>query len=122
MADVSRRSLLDSPWYWAYVFLAAALAALFLMGPRYAQRQAQIERNYQARQRAAQYRAGEAPRTPLSDEERTAIPLWPLFLVLSALLAVTWYAVWRRGLTPRTADNAAAQSPSSLQGSRHESA
>jgi hypothetical protein len=99
MTDVPsppKKSVLDSPWYWLYVFSAAALAALFLAGPRYAQRQAQLERNYQARQRAVQHRVGEAPSTPLSEPSRTHIPLWPLFGVLSVLLLIAWWKLGRR--------------------------
>src|SRR5690606_35529092 len=94
--EPARRSLLDSPWYWAYVFVAAALAALFLMRPRFDARQAQIERNYQARHRSVQVRVGERPRTPMSEEGRTSIQLWPLFLVLSLLLVTTGIGVWQR--------------------------
>jgi hypothetical protein len=88
--------MLDSPWYWLYLFSAAALAALFLAGPRYEQRQAQLERSYQARQRAVQHQVGETPSTPLSEPTRTTIPLWPLFGVLSVLLLVAWWGLWNR--------------------------
>jgi hypothetical protein len=100
--STDRKSVLDSPWYWVYLFSAAALAALFLAGPRYAARQAQLERNYQARQRAVQQRVGETPSTPLSDTGRTSIPLWPLFAVLSLLLMMAWWQLWRKKL-PRVA-------------------
>jgi hypothetical protein len=96
LPPAERKSVLDSPWYWAYLFTAAALAALFLAGPRYAARQAQLERNYQARQRGVQHRVGETPSTPLSDSSRTIIPLWPLFAILSTVLVMTWWGLWRR--------------------------
>lgn len=96
-----RKSVLDSPWYWVYLFSAAALAALFLAGPRYAARQAQLERNYQSRQRAVQHRLGETPSTPLSDVSRTTIPLWPLFAVLSVVLLLAWWQLWRNKVAKR---------------------
>jgi hypothetical protein len=96
-----RRSVLDSPWYWVYLFSAAALAALFLAGPRYAARQAQLERNYQSRQRAMQHRVGETPSTPLSSENQTTIPLWPLFSLLSVLLLLAWWQLWRSKVARR---------------------
>lgn len=41
--------LSDTPWFWVYVFATAALAALLLIGPKYQQRQPQLERQYRAR-------------------------------------------------------------------------
>lgn len=41
--------LTDTPWFWVYVFATSALAALLIIGPKYQQRQPQLERQYRAR-------------------------------------------------------------------------
>jgi hypothetical protein len=85
-----RRRLTDSPWYWVYLFCTGGLIALLLMGPRFAVRQAQIERNDQARQRAARQVAGQAPDTRPSSQADTAITLAPLATILVMLLVAAW--------------------------------
>jgi len=91
-----RTPLTDSPWYWLYVFATAGLIALVIIGPKFSARQAQMERNYQGRQRANEHRVGLTPDTPLSTSEHTYIRLWPLYVMLFALLAVGWIGVWWR--------------------------
>jgi hypothetical protein len=95
-ARPSRPSITDSPWYWLYLFATAGLLALLLIGPKFTARQAQLERNYQGRQRALQHRAGEAPHTPLSTPKDTAIRLGPLYTVLLVLLLAGWSGLWLR--------------------------
>ena len=85
-----RPRLTDSPWYWVYLFCTAGLVAVLLMGPRFAARQAQIEHNSQARQRAAWQVAGQASDTRLPPRTDTAITLGPLTVVLAILLASGW--------------------------------
>ena len=87
--------LSDSPWYWAYLFCTAGLIALVLIGPKFAARQAQVERKYQGRQRAAQQSAGQEPNTPLSSTGSTAITLAPLIALLAAGVLVCWVQLWR---------------------------
>ncbi len=86
----NRAPLTDSPWYWLYLFATAALVALVLMGPRYAARQAQLERNLQGRQRAAQQAAGDQPTTPLTAEDQPTIRLSPLYAIMAVLLLAAW--------------------------------
>jgi hypothetical protein len=88
--DSPRRPITDSPWYWLNLFATFGLVALILMDPKFSARQAQMERNYQARQRAMQSRIGQAPSTPLSTEENTTIRLWPLIVVMTVLLLAGW--------------------------------
>ncbi len=88
------RPLADSPWFWVYLFGIAALIALALAGPKFGERQAQIEREYQGRTRAAQNLNGAEPDVPLSTSERTLITLRPLFLALAAITAVGWIVHW----------------------------
>ena len=77
----------DSPWFWAYVFATAGLAALLLAWPKYHERQQQIERHY--RGRVALRHATEIPGVVASTDDRseTFIPLWPLGLVCALVLA-----------------------------------
>ncbi len=89
-------SITDSPWYWAYVFIAAALAILFVAQERIRTRQAQVENKSQGRQRAARSLAGQQPSTPLSTPSNTLVQLWPLFVTLSVLLCVTMFGLSRR--------------------------
>lgn len=89
-ANPSCSAMTDSPWYWIYLFCTAGLIALVLAEPRFSARQAQIERNYQARQRAVQRVAGREAVTPLSTPSDTSITLRPLYVLLGLLLAVAW--------------------------------
>jgi hypothetical protein len=85
----------DSPWFWAYLFTTAALIALALIGPKFAARQAQIEREFQGRQRAAQSVHGQEPSGELSTAERTLISLRPLFFGLAAITTIAWIVFYR---------------------------
>jgi hypothetical protein len=93
------RPLTDSPWFWAYLFATAALIALALIGPKFAARQAQIEREFQGRQRATQQTHGHEPSGQLSTAERTLITLRPLFLTLAAITITAWIIFWRTQVT-----------------------
>jgi hypothetical protein len=90
-----QRSATDSPWFWAYVFATSGLIALALIGPKFARRQAQIEREFQGRQRAAQTINGQEPSGPLSTAERTMLTLQPLFVGLAAITTIAWIIFWR---------------------------
>jgi len=90
-----RQPITDSPWFWAYLFATAALIALALMGPKYSARQAQIEREFQGRQRAAQTMQGQEPTGQLSTAEQTLITLRPLFIVSAAATVIVWIVFWR---------------------------
>jgi hypothetical protein len=88
------RPLTDSPWFWAYLFGTAALVALALAGPKYGPRQAQIEREYQGRTRAAQNLNGAEPDLELSTAERTLVTLRPLFILLAGITMGAWLVFW----------------------------
>jgi|SRR6185295_15672747 len=91
----AQRPITDSPWFWVYLFATGALIALALMGPKFAARQAQIEREFQGRQRAAQSASGQEPSGALSSAEKTLITLRPLFLTMAAITVVAWIVFWR---------------------------
>lgn len=100
MASPSR-ALTDSPWFWAYLFTTAGLISLALISPKYAQRQAHIEREFQGRQRVAQSRGGQEPSGALSTAGQTLVTLQPLFLGLAAIMIVAWIVFWRKHLAGR---------------------
>ena len=87
----------DSPWFWIALFGAMGLAALLAVSPKYGQRQAAIERKYQARQQMARSAdgmpiAGETrPPTDVaySDPNNTIVTLWPIRLVVLLVTVVS---------------------------------
>jgi hypothetical protein len=111
------RSLTDSPWFWAYLFATAALIALALIAPKYAERQADIERQFQGRQRAAQQAQGQEPNVELSTAERTLITLQPLFITLAAVTIIAWIIVWHRRRLPTPDPRHPSTVPSACPGS-----
>jgi hypothetical protein len=91
-----RTPITDSPWFWVYLFGTAALIALALLTPKYGPRQAQLEREFQGRQRAAQNLNGQEPSITMSSADRPLISLQPLYFGLAALTAVAWIVFWLR--------------------------
>ena len=92
----ARGPITDSPWFWAYLFATAGLIALALMAPKFAQRQAHIEREFQGRQRAAESMNDREPTVPMSRASETLITLQPLFFALAAITMVAWIVFWRK--------------------------
>jgi hypothetical protein len=88
------RPITDSPWFWVYLFGTAALIALALASPKFGPRQAQIEREYQGRTRAAQNLTGAEPDLTMSTAQRTLVTLRPLFIALAAITAAGWIVFW----------------------------
>ena len=98
----------DSPWLWFAVFTACGLAALLATGGKFGKRQAGIERQYQARAAVAsgklqikvggagQKRAVGAP--DYATPERTAVPIWPLEILLGLVCAASFALLLRERL------------------------
>jgi hypothetical protein len=87
----------DCPWFWVGIFATAALLALVVAGPRFSHRQAQIERRFQARERAGQTVGGREGVRGLVTPGRTTVRLGPLFVLLGLAVAVSWCLfAWRR--------------------------
>lgn len=97
----TRVTIFQSVWFWVYVFAAAALCALLIMGPRFAERQAQLEKNYQARNRANQQAMGEPVEGKVSEPGDTIITLTPLYIGLGVLFVVAWAVVWWKFFRPK---------------------
>ena len=111
MEAPTRPPITDSAWFWVLVFSLMALGALAAMSGKYGRRQANIERQYQARERVA---AGDRGPAANDDEQRrsfampgqTLVPLWPLAFLLAAVAAIAATMLYRsrqasqRGVAP----------------------
>jgi hypothetical protein len=104
-----RPPITDSAWYWVLTFSLVSSAALAAMSFKYDRRQANIERNYQARERVAERITAEnnsddglridnlETRRRYAAPGERLIPLWPLsvlFAIISSVAAVVLY--WSR--------------------------
>ena len=90
----------DSPWFWVLLFALVGLLALVAMSPKYGRRQANIERQYQARERVAEKITAEnnpAATERMDDVEarpyvvttsEKLIPIWPLSVLLALVSLV----------------------------------
>src|SRR5262245_16190107 len=87
--------VIDSAWFWSYLLTTAALISMALVGPKFVARQAEVEREFQGRQRVAQNVQGQEPSGTLSTAEKTLISLRPLFFGLAAITTVAWIAFYR---------------------------
>lgn len=109
MPPAARPAITDSPWLWVLLFSLFALAMVVVMSRKYDLRQANIERNYQARERVAEKITAENNPTDIERlknlEARPAyaapgnrlIKLWPLAILLgllSMVSAVMLFRVW----------------------------
>jgi hypothetical protein len=106
-------SVTDSPWFWVMLFSLAGLAGLFTIGPKFEQREAAIEENFHARERAAGLEAKEnVPDGGAIAEDRSAsdtssgpqnattpwrpiFTLTPIAVVLAAIAVVAMFNVMR---------------------------
>jgi len=108
MQGTQRAPLTDSPWFWVLLFALVGLLALAVMGPKYGRRQANIERQYQARERVAEKITAEnipdaAPRIDNLEARRPyvvttgekLIPIWPLAILLALVSFVAAVMLWR---------------------------
>lgn len=98
--------LAESPWFWVLLFSAAAIAALFAMDPKYGRRQLQLDRQYLARERAADPTFGPSPSSNNTevapDREDTRISLFPLRAVALAAVILSFSMLLRQRLNIRT--------------------
>lgn len=85
----------DSPWFWLYLFATVALILLIVFQGKLNIRQANIERQHQARQIANQPDevASETP-VVVSSPGNTLIGWNYLVAVLGLLVAVGWIRLW----------------------------
>ena len=110
MTADNRPPVTDSPWFWALAFSLMGLVALAAMAGKYGRRQANIERNYQARSRVAEKLTAENKsdadgRIESPDAQRSyatpddkLIPIWPLAVLLGLVSAVAAGMLYRSRL------------------------
>ena len=95
--------LTDSPWFWMLLFAVFATIALAAVSGKYGRRQSIEERKYQARERLVRDAADDPDRRPLSREDDTLIPLWPLAVIAALVAIVSGVMLYRRFRTCRAA-------------------
>ena len=94
----------DSPWYWLHLFCVASLVGVMLIAPKFAERQAGVERKFQGRQRAALNKAGQplenqlvndAPLPAVAATQNHHVKLLPIYALLGLGAAGSWMMLWR---------------------------
>ena len=95
MAAHDKSPITDSAWFWLVLFSWVGLLILFVMHGRYGQRQARIEKQYQARDRVVNDDVGNPTRRDYSAPNQTLIPLWPLATLLVGVAAIASIMLYR---------------------------
>jgi hypothetical protein len=107
--SAARPPLSDSPWFWAAVFCATAVAFLLVIWPQYAKRQRRLEMQYYARREIERRQVEGTPQARPPGEEgaeappavgELIIPLWPLVVLFAILLTVSSAMLWRQRSAP----------------------
>jgi len=109
--------LADSIWFWIVCFSAMGLLAITVIGPKFARRQAQIERQYQARGQVHRDVAEDRPFGEMADRDivrystagDTVISLRPLRIALVIVILIATVALVRQRLRFRIAGTEAGQ-------------
>ena len=90
-----REPITDSPWFWLYLFATVALILLVVFRGKLDMRQANIERQHQARQIANQLPGNsDAVKVDVSTPGNTLIGLNYLFAILGILVSIGWARLW----------------------------
>jgi hypothetical protein len=96
------KPLSDSPLFWLLLFGSAALVMLAVIQPKFAEREARLERMYRSRQLAVQGAKAGAARPPSGPPEFEAeeyapaepiVTLRPLVFLLSGVISAAWIAL-----------------------------
>ena len=87
-------SFTDSPWFWVCLFSAGGVMALVLGASRISFRQAQIEREYRARQLSGAAVLADDVEQPLPQASRTRITIRPLVMALGGIVVIAWSILW----------------------------
>src|ERR1700712_2110852 len=69
---MNRPGMTDSPWFWGAMFCGTALIGLLAVGPRYATREAGLERQLEARTEIHRRRLDPAYREAVAETEAEA--------------------------------------------------
>lgn len=120
VSRMAKPPITDSPWLWFSLFLTVGLTALLLTGGKFGKRQANIERQGQARTALAEGMATTqdasgkkqtTKRPPVySTPQQTQIRLVPMAVTLGLLLAVSLGLLAREQLRAHHGDKEGAES------------
>jgi hypothetical protein len=112
-----KSAITDSHWFWVLAFSIMALLALVAIGGKYGRRQANMEVEYQARERIAELAADHhgnnsaedsrtnqlAARRAFASPGNTLVPIWPLAAILLCVaLFATFMLIRGQRLGPRS--------------------
>ncbi|MCH2129597.1 MAG: hypothetical protein MK179_10660 [Pirellulaceae bacterium] len=87
-------ALTESPWFWICLFSSGGIVALVLGTERISFRQAQIEREYRARQLSGTTILDEGTEQPLPQPFLTRITMRPLLFGLGIVALLSWTILW----------------------------
>jgi hypothetical protein len=102
--STAKPSITDSPWFWVMLFCAFGVVFLLAIWPQYRARQRRLEMQFMAREEIVRRQAAGESSARAAGEEGDArpptpgeliIPLWPLVLLLAALVAFSATMLWR---------------------------
>jgi len=107
MSPAVRPKLSDSPWFWIYLFGAAALIAMFLIGSKADTVQAQRDGNFTRRQVSLERQAGKTggDRQPASNAEpgeERYVDFKIFYGIIGAVTVFAWVMHWRQYLQRRS--------------------
>jgi hypothetical protein len=108
MSSSAQSKLTDSPWFWVYLFGAAALIAMFLIGNKADTVQAQRDGNFTRRQASLERQAGKVPPAASESESQTELqePRYVDFTIfygiIGAVTVFAWIMHWRQFLQRRS--------------------
>jgi hypothetical protein len=115
---MSRVHITESPWYWLMAFAMMAVAVLLVIDRKYGERQAELERQYQAREWVSESGAAidggnaapvDAPDFPdYATPDRLIIPLWPLAVAMGGVAVFAWLMLARERSKSAAANQSAA--------------
>ena len=90
---VDRPPITDSPWFWVELFSGMALLGILIIGPKFVQRQGQIERRFEGRQHAYSDPAGEGTAEPVLASRETEggnrVSLMPLAALVALVMGIS---------------------------------
>lgn len=105
--SASRPKLSDSPWFWVYLFGAAALIAMFLIGNKADTVQAQRDGNFTRRQTSLERQAGKIvddsqSATDSEPAEQRYVDFKIFYGIIGVVTAFAWVMHWRQYLQRRS--------------------
>ena len=107
MSSTARPKLADSPWFWVYLFGAAALIAMFLIGDKADNVQSQRDSNFTRRQVSLERQAGKpsdaaAETADKNLPEQRYVDFKIFYGIIGAVTVFAWVMHWRQYLQRRS--------------------